>query len=564
MMIMRFHKLIQSRLLWMVFLGILICSFVLWGLAGKSNSNPAIERLKRTLATIDGQDVSFLRVDTTRKMLENQARQRIPEEQLTEMALNHLAQVAYAEKIGLGAPVELASQQFFLGFAGEDGTINQEFVQQFRESLRGGPLTETDYIRFTQEEITLRNLARMLNSYVLVPGFDVDRWAGIRTDSYTVQFAALTPEILKKEVGVSDEQLQTFFAENIDRFQMPEERIVRFLSVNVADFADKVAEVTNSDALDSYMANPELYVRSVTKPAEAEGGEETTVQEPIPFDEVKEQITQTLQQERASKLAEETAMSYAVRMTPRRGKPGKSLETIAEEDGGKIQITEAFSLRDPIASLPNSSAFKKVVFKLDMTDLGKRGGPVGAGDQFVVMELVEIIPPRAPQFGEVADAVKTAAQAFYTREAVNAKGEELVASIREAVAGGANFEDELKKAELNVVNPPPFEMQKLDPQRPMLPPELLSAVTAAKTGEVVGPVDSRFGVTFVGYLAGRSPNPEAAAELAPEIRQMLSSQLHFPEVYERFRETEIEPLIIKVESETKVVEEETVENEVAT
>ncbi len=556
MMIMRFHKLIQSRLLWLIFLGILICSFVLWGLASNTSKNPAIERLKRTVATVDGEDVSFLRMDITRRMLETQARQRLPEEMLNDMALNHLAQVAYAEKIGLGAPEDLARQQFFLGFAGEDGTVNQEFVQQFRESLRGGPLTEGDYIRFTQEELTLRNLARMLSSYVLVPGFDVDRWAGVRTDSYTVQYAALTQDILEEEVEVSDEQLNTFFAENIDRFQLPEKRIVRFLAVDVVDFTDKVPEVSNSDALDYYMERPEVYVRSVTQPAKEEGGEETTVQEPIPYDEVKAEITETLKLERARKLAEDTAMSYAVYMIPRGGRSGKSLETIAAEADKEVQTTEAFAISDPIEALPNASAFKQAVFKLDMTDLGKRGGPVEAGNQFVVMELVEIIPPRAPQLDEVADRVKSVARAYYTREAVNAKGEELVAGIREAVAAGANFEEELKKAGLTAVNPPPFDMQTMNPQQPTMPTELVSEVTSAKAGDVVGPIDSRFGVSFIGYVAGRTPNPEAAAELAPQVRQMLSTQLHFPEVYESFRKTQIEPLIIKADAESEVVEEE--------
>ncbi|MDF3130318.1 peptidyl-prolyl cis-trans isomerase [Kiritimatiellaeota bacterium B1221] len=556
---MRFHKLIQSRLLWLIFLGILICSFVLWGLASNTNKNPAIERLKRTVATVDGENVSFLRMDITRRMLETQAQQRIPEEMLNEMALNHLAQVAYAEKIGLGAPEDLARQQFFLGFAGEDGSINQDFVQQFRESLRGGPLTEADYIRFTQEELTLRNLARMLSSYILVPGFDVDRWSGVQTDSYTVQYAILSPEILKEEVKVSDEQLNTFFTENIDRFQLPEKRIVRFLAVDVADFTDQVSEVTNSDALDYYMERPEVYVRSVTQAATEEGGEETTIQEPIPFDEVKEEITKTLQQERARKLAEETAMSYAVYMIPRGGRSGKSLDTIAQEAGSEVQTTEAFAISEPIEALPNASAFRQAAFKLDMSDLGKRGGPVEAGDQFVVMELVEIIPPRAPAFDEVADQVKNVAQAYYTREAVIAEGEALVTRIREAVDAGASFEEELKKVELTPINPPPFDMQTGNAQR--IPQALLTEITSAKTGEVVGPVDSQFGVSFIGYLAGRTPNPEAAAELAPQVRQMLSTQLHFPEVYESFRKNQIEPLIIKVDEEKPVAEEESAELE---
>lgn len=552
MMIMRFHKLIQSKLLWLIFLGILITTFVGWGVTNKAGSNPQAERLNRTVAKVDGHDISFLRLDATRRLIANQSRQQIPEEQLTDMALNHLAMVSYAEKAGLGVPEELARQQFASMFVGEDGTIDETALDNFRQGIRGSYLTETDYIRFIQEGIILQNLQRMLASYILVPEFDVDLWASSQTDSYTVQFAALGPDILEEDVEVSEEQLNTFFEENRARFQLPEKRIVRFLAISQDDFMDQVGEISNSEALDTYMESPELYVRSVTQPAEEEGGEETTVQEAIPFDEVKEQITTTLLTEKARKLAEETAMSYAVRMTPRRGRPGKDLESLAEEAGVEVQTTEAFSMRDPIAGIPDAAAFKETAFKLDESELGKRGGPVEAGETFVVMELVEVIPPRLADLDDVKENVEASAQAYYTREAVKDKAADVVESIRSDVEAGTSFEEALTTFNLNPVSPPAFELRNMDPNRPTLPPELLQEVTSAEVGDVLGPTDSRFGISFVSSLLSRTPNPEEAAELTPDVRNMLSSQLHFPEIYARFNELKIEPLIKKVESEREI------------
>ncbi|MGA0333483.1 MAG: SurA N-terminal domain-containing protein [Kiritimatiellia bacterium] len=544
---MRFHKLIQSRLLWLIFLGVLITTFVGWGVATNQGDTQQTERLKRTVATVDGEDISFLRLDVTRRLIANQARQSIPEEQLTEMALNHLAMVAYAEKAGLKVPTEMARQQFAAIFAGEDGKIDEAALENFRQGLRGSFLTETDYIRFIQEGITLENLQRMIASYVLVPGFDVDRWATSQTDSYTVEFAALTPEILENEVEVSEEQLQSFFAENQARFQIPEKRKVNYLIVNPEDFTDQVPEITSEAALDYYMQRPELYVRSVVKPATEEGGTGSSVQEPIPFDEVKDQIIENLRKEQARKLAEETAMSYAVRMTPRRGRPGKSLESIREESGVALLSPPPFSMREPVEGLANSFGFKQAVFKLDESDLGKRGGPVEAGNGFALMELVEIIPSRPAALEEVRADVESAARDFYTREAVKVKAGEVVESIRSQVADGTSFEEALKSYSLNMVSPPPFELRNLNPNQPMLPPELLESVSSAVPGEVLGPVESRFGVSFVARLVDRSPNPEQAAELSPQVRNMLSAQLHFPEVFARFRKLSIEPMIQRVE-----------------
>ncbi|HPT17026.1 MAG TPA: hypothetical protein PK388_07065, partial [Kiritimatiellia bacterium] len=56
MMISKFHKLIQSRLLWGAFLIIIVFSFVVWGMVWPSD----VEKAERANAagTLDGQPVS--------------------------------------------------------------------------------------------------------------------------------------------------------------------------------------------------------------------------------------------------------------------------------------------------------------------------------------------------------------------------------------------------------------------------------------------------------------------------------------------------------------------------
>jgi len=557
MMIMKFHKLIQSRLLWLVFLGVLIMSFVGWGVASNTGTDPAIARLERTVVKIDGKDVSFLKFDTTRRLLANQAGQKISDEMLEEMANTHLAMVAYAENIGIQVPEEFASQQFASIFANEEGGVDEDLLENFRTSLRGSYITEADYIRFIQEELISQQLQRTLASSVLVSGFEVDRWAGTQTDSFTVQFAAITAEILESEIIVTDQQLQSFFEENINRFRLPEQRVANFIVIKAVDFMDAVGDIPESEILDAYMASPELYVRSVEQEATEEGGEPTTLQESIPLDEVRDQISTNLKLEKARKNAGATALTHAVKVTPRRGRTGMPLVALAESEGLELQTTGAFSQWETIENLPEGSAVKEAIFKLELNDLGKRAGPIEAGDDFVVVELTEIIIPRLPELDEVKDRVQGSAEAFYTREAVAAKAADVVESIRTTISAEKSFEDLLTENGLSVVSPPPFDLRSLNPNRPVLPPELIQEISSAQTGDVVGPTSSRFGGLFVSYLASRAPNLEAAAELTPQVRQMLAQQLYLPEVFERFRELRILPLIEKIETEAVEVDEET-------
>ncbi|MDA3874104.1 MAG: peptidyl-prolyl cis-trans isomerase [Kiritimatiellae bacterium] len=549
MMIMRFHKLIQSRLLWLVFLGVLVFSFVGWGVATSSSNEQSLARLEQPVGTVAGEDITFLRFDTTRRMLSNQSRQQISAEALEDMTFTHLAMVAYAEKMGIEIPEAFAKQQFARLFLTESGEIDEESLANFRQSLRGGHITEGDYIRFIREELVLQELQRSLAASVLLPGFDVDRWASTQTDSFTLEYAAIGADVLSEEIEVTDEQVEAFFTENRERFQLPEERSIRYISVNTDAFTDQVPPISGEQALAHYQSEPETYVRSVEQPAESEEAEPVTVQEPIPFEEVKADIQTTLHTEKLRNLAEETAMSYAVKMIPRRGRSGMSMEDLAKSESLTIQTAGPFSRWAPVPELPNASALKEEVFKLEMEPPGNLGGPIEAGDAFIVFELVEIRPPRLPELDEVRDRVKNAATQYHTRQAISDKSSEIGEAVRAAMTGETTFTEAAQPLGLNVVTPPAFEMRNLNPNRPMIPPELVREVSSKLPGEVIGPVETRFGGWMIGYLADRTPNPEQAAELTPQLKQMLRSQLHFPEIFARFRELKIEPLIQKREPE---------------
>ncbi len=549
MMIMRFHKLIQSRLLWLVFLGVLVFSFVGLGVATSSSGEQSMARLDQSMGKVAGKDVPFIRFDTTRRMLANQSRQQLSADDLEDMTFTHLAMIAYAKKMGIHIPESFARQQFAQLFRSESGQIDEEALTNFRQSLRGGRITENDYIRFIREELVLQELQRSLASSVLLPSFDVDRWAGTQTDSYTLEFAAIGPDVLDEDIEVSDEQVEAFFAENRARFELPEERSIRYLLVDMESFTEQVPAITDEQALAHYQSEPEAYVRSVEQPAENEEDESVTVQEPIPFEEVKADIQKTLHEELVRNQAEETAMSFAVRMIPRRGRSGMSMEDLAEAEALTIQTAGPFSRWDQVPELANASAVKEEVFKLELETPGNLGGPIEVDDGFIVLELVDIHPPRLPELDEVRTRVKNAATQHHTRLAIADKADEIGEAVRAAMSDETSFKEAAEPLGLNVVTPPAFELRNLNPNRPMIPPELVEEVSSKLPGDLIGPVETRFGGWMIGYLADRTPNPEGAVELAPQLTQMLQSQLHFPEIFARFVELEIEPLIEKREPE---------------
>jgi len=546
MLIMRFHKLIQSKLVWILFISIIVISFVALQVASDSAPDPAAARLERPVARIDGQDVSFLELDVTRRLISMQSRQRMNPELLEEVALNHLAMVRYAESLGMTVEEDFAARQFALNFTNEEGQIDEEALNRFRQNIRGTQLSESDYIEFIRQQIIVDQLRRVLSGAVLVPEFDVERWAGLQTDEFVVEYAPLGPEILTDPVEVTEEQISDYFQENAEQFTLPEERVVRYIEVSAESMRDTIEAPTPEEAEAVYTSQPENYTKTVEVPAEEDGAEPTTETVPLSFEEVQEDILSELTQERALEAAETTAMNLAIRMTPRRGRSAEGFEAVAQDAGLEITTTEPFSRRTPLTGPANSPAFKQEASTLDMSEFGQRAGPVQVGDRFVIMELVEIIPPRVPELDEVKERVKQVVTNQERQEALAAQAEVVIEQLREATESGTPFAEAAKEKDLNVLTSDPVSLMTLDPRRSMIPNALIRELPAHEPGDVIGPVQSRFGGFFVASIQTRTPQPVAREEAVPEVRQMLAGQIQFQGMFNRFQEEIIQPMIEKL------------------
>lgn len=549
MMIMRFHKLIQSKLLWLVFLGILVCTFVFWGVASNMDSaNPALSRLNDTYALVDGRKVTWLEFDQTRRLLTRM--NDMPGEALEEASLNRLAMLAYAKDLGIQAPIQLARQRFAMNFTNAEGEIDPEMLEGFRQSLRGGSLTEDEFVKFIRDDMILQDLQQVLSTHVLVAPADVEKLGRLQTDRFDLVYATLDTDRLEEEVEVSEDQLADYYREFKSRYEIPEQRRVSYIQVPLDAFMDDIEPVTEEDARAHYQSRPEQYMRSVEKPAETGDGETETVREPIPFEEVREQIVPELRRQRAMEKARETAMTYAVRLTPRRGRRGEPLEELAARENLDLRRAGPFSRRDPLPDIKNAAAFKQTAFELDESPIGRVGGPVLTGDRMTVIQLEDIVPPRVPELEEVEDTVRPDAANHYRQAALSRLATHLVEEIRVKLREGAEFSAVAEELKLELTDPEPFQPRDLNRNMPSIPRPLVEEATGHAEGEVFGPVDNPFfGGQLIGYLQSREPMPEDLAEISPMMRDMLASRFVFQGFSNRFQELVLADMIEKVEKD---------------
>lgn len=472
MFIMRFHRLIQSRLLWLFFLAIVVVSFVFWGAMSNSDaSTPQIARLRAPVGSIRGEPVTFLQFDMTRRILAGQAGSRVPADVLDELTWNRLSLLDFASQCGLEVPIDLARRQFLLNFTNEDGSSNPQLLQNFRLGLRREGLSEQDYIRFTRDSIVLDFLQRGLGSYIMATPFEAERWARLQTDRFEIVYAPITDELLKEVPAPTEEQLVKTHEEGKERFAIPEQRSVRYLAL----------------------------------PFETPEDSEAAAQ--------------------ARKLAEDTAMSYSVRLTPRRGRTALSLESLANETSLPIHSIGPFHSRDLLPGIQNPRGFTRAAFELEDTPIARNSPPVSGTNTVYVLQLAEIIPSRPSELNEVRDDVLRAATAELRQQAIATLASNLVAEIKTGIHSGGSFAELAQARGLQVTTPPAFQLKDAATLMGTLPPGLPQAASEMGAGEVFGPVESMFGGLHIGQVLSRVPVPEDSAELASSLRSQIERGL---------------------------------------
>lgn len=546
MLIMRFHKLIQSRIVWIIFSFIIVVSFVALQVSSDSAPDPALARLNQPVARIAGNDVSFLKFDLTRRLISMQTPSRVDADLLENLTFNHLAMVAYAESVGIEVDTEFATLEFASGFTDEQGNIDAEALNRFRVQIQGTQLSETDYIEFIREQLVIDQLRRAMFGAVVVPDFDVERWADLQTAKFVVSYAPVGPEILEGPVVADAETVAAYFEENKEDFPLPEQRVVRYTVLPDAIFRSSVEQPTTEEARERYEANSEQYTRTVDVPPETEGDEVTQKEEPIPFEEVENALIAELVQERAMAAAEQEALNMLIRLTPRRGRAPESLEALAKEQGIALVTTPAFSMRDQLEGVVNTFPFKRAAFEIAGGEFSSIAGPVQVTGGSAIMELIEIIPPKEAELSDVQDQVQRVVNRIETQKAVQTAAEALQEELATAVAGGTSFSDAAKAKNLNPLTSEPVSFIDLNPRNPSVPLEIFEAITGTSPGEVVGPIESRFGRSFIASVDSRTSQPLAKEKALPEVRSMLTNQVQFQGTFQRFQETVIEPLIEKL------------------
>ena len=170
MMISKFHKLIQSRLLWGAFLVIIVFSFVIWGMVWPSDLEKAEQA--NAAGSLDGETVghgefrsAYLNTYLARALALGREVQSTPESDavLRRLSWQRLATLREANRMGLVATDDELRGAIRANFAETDGGFDparyQAFLQNF---IRPLGFSTAQFEQHLREEIQIQKLANLI------------------------------------------------------------------------------------------------------------------------------------------------------------------------------------------------------------------------------------------------------------------------------------------------------------------------------------------------------------------------------------------------------------------
>ena len=528
MMISKFHRLIQSRLLWAAFLVVIIFSFVVWGTQVTGRSGRSGE--PRVLGRLDGKPVPaeefrnawhnvylglLLRLGRMPPRTEQMDRL------VSEMAWKRIVSLREASRLGLEtADAELLAFIQQTPAFQTDGKFDKNRFNAFVK----GPLAEMGYpeaffAEHLREELTLEKLRRLLDATAVAPPEDVDAMLRRLTDEFTVAYFVIPRAAAADRVSVGDEDAKAQYTADPVRYALPEKVRVRaaFFPTRQFSLADEV--IPEAELEDYYTTHlNEFRVPAPTLPPEP--GQENAGPRLVtaPFEVVRADIEKKLREQSARRRAREAADDFWRRTSPDIADAPVPFDEAARQANIRVLDFEPFAMNEETAGFPAGSALHRAAFGLSAEEGGiPVSDPISVEQGFYVLSLAERIPSRIPEFEEVAAKAMADARDRRIAEEV----ERLAAEAADQARSGQPLSEIAAALGVELKTTPTFNA--MDGLKDLeFGPALIRAAIGANVGETPDPVplpeDRRLVLQVVSRTAG-------AADRVASLRPFVESDL---------------------------------------
>jgi hypothetical protein len=517
MMISKFHKLIQSKVVWYIVLGVIVISFV--GFFTPTMGDKAARTKDQSAGKLFGETVSREELRTQYNNIylwQILSTGRMPEmndetvRAMEESAWQRLAilRKSAAENILVSDQEVIQQIQRMPIFLNQSNVFDKNAYQTILGQLG---VSANQLENLVREQAALQKLMYRPVQAALISPYELERAYHMYTDRMVLNYAVLPRTLVEKEVTVSTEEAQAFFAENTESFRMPARVRVSYVEYAVADFIDQ-AEVPEGAALQVYNNNLDRYRVETT-------GDVAAV-EYKPFEEVEAEITGSIKEFSARRLAIEQATSLVADIAPKAQNAKPDFKGAAANAGLTVKTLPAFGPGDPLKGIDASAPFKQAALGLQDDIYSSFSDAVAGKDKVYVISLEQRYDSFLPSFEIVEKEATKAALARKVSQALSEKSEEIQSALTQALAAATSFEDAVKPFGLTVETTAEYDLTtQMDNKYSNV---LVPSAIMVEQGGLCEPAPVEDGMLFA-YVAQRT-STDAAVGL-PAMRQELISGL---------------------------------------
>lgn len=517
MMISKFHKMIQSKTVWYIILGVIIIAFV--GFFTPTMGTKSAKTKIQPVGELYGEKVMPQEYRRARfnsyiwYILSSGSMPQMTdelEEMLGQEAWQRVAALrkAEAEKIMVADGEVVKQIQRMPAFRGETGVFDTRAYQATLQYLK---LTSSQMEEIFREQIIMFKLMTRPAQAALISPTELREAYHLYTDRFILKTALLPREQIEKEVTVPREEAELLFAENTEAFRMPAKVRVSYVEWPVSDFIDQ-AEVPEGAALQVYNQNLDSY--------RVESTGDVAMVEYKAFEDVEEEINGQIREVVARRLAAEEATALVAAISPKSEGDLPDFAGAAAAAGLTVKTLPAFGLTDELSDIDETAPFRQAASRLQDDAYSSFSDAVVGKDFAYVLSLEQRYSSFLPEFAVVEDNVMEAARAQAVAKAVSERALEIQESVSASLADGASIEDAVKPYQLTLETTEEFDITtQLDNEYASV---LIPLCLNTQEGELCRPVPMEEGI-LIAYVAQRESTDSEVG--LPAIRQELIAGL---------------------------------------
>ncbi|MEC7108017.1 MAG: SurA N-terminal domain-containing protein [Verrucomicrobiota bacterium] len=523
MMISNFNKLIQSKIVWGLFIGLVVFAFVAMDMATPDNNSP--KKNNTVVGKVFNDEVKYSELmqsfystslDYTLRSGQELRMTDQVEQELTNAAWERIAVLKKAnnQEYSVSDNEIVERIKDIIRYVSQSDQYNPEIYEAFVNNFlpRYG-MNAKGFDLFIKETLMIEKILEDIDENLLfIDEAEIKETFHNLNDLLSVQYALIERKGFKSS-PISEEENYSFYKKNIEEFRVPEKISVDYIKFQIIDYTNSITvtpnmiETSYSNNLDRFKLdseNEEISYKSLEDVSE----------------EIKIQLLML--------LARDAATAKAYDFVADISDSGKNFSDVAKDLGIPISTSKSFSINDQVEQNETSQRFNEIAFNLDLTPENYFSDPIVEANNVYVLALKEKFDSYLPDYEDISQEVNNAAQFEADNNEYADFTHSLFLEIQSKISDGMSFNEAISSHKLDVVNCNIFSLSK--PLEGNFSREIMSQMYNVQEGFVTA-INSAEGV-IISYLLKREMDESSILD---EQRQEITAQLRQQKTLELFR-----------------------------